>query len=641
MGNKNYRSLAARLSFWIGLLGAIVFISILGANYYHSHNLIDSYIEKLARSNAASTVREIESTINVAASNADALSSIIANTDINDKQVHQAIKSFLGENPDIFGMAVALEPGVSGISSGEFSPYYFRSGDALEYANLARKDYQYLNWNWYTKPKSAGQPVWSEPYIDTGGGNALMTTYSTPILIGKGKQFAGVATADVELSWLNDVVKSLARYTSGQGLIVSGNDIIIAHPDNSLVNQPLQPALKKMNAEQNWEIYRSGKASNSPVYKKISCRTYEGGCWIAIESLGKTGWKIIIVYSADELISEMNDLTVNIAMIAVAGLIMLALVVTLIARYFTRPLALLASASKDIGAGNLETAMPQPQHNDEIGSLTADFSNMRDDLKNHIKELQESTAKRQKLESEIQIAKDIQMSMVPCAGNANIKSDSHQVYSLLRPAKSVGGDLYYFQLSENGLLNFIIGDVSDKGVPAALFMAKTVTLYTQALKDGLSPGQSLTTMNELLVENNDACMFVTTLCGSLDIKTGTLVMANAGHMYPIQKTTNSTSELVIDGATALGLMEGVTYPDISAQLEKNTALIMYTDGISEAFNSSGEQYSEERLISFVDNETDSNAEHLGKTIMADVDQFADVSEQSDDITLMVIFHGNE
>jgi sigma-B regulation protein RsbU (phosphoserine phosphatase) len=131
------------------------------------------------------------------------------------------------------------------------------------------------------------------------------------------------------------------------------------------------------------------------------------------------------------------------------------------------------------------------------------------------------------------------------------------------------------------------------------------------------------------------------LCGVLNIKTGNLIMSNAGHMHPIQKTDNSTEELVIDGATALGLMESVTYPDVSVQLETNTAIIMYTDGISEAFNSSEEQYSEERLIQFVSKEVSIHAEHLGNRIISDVDQFVDVNEQSDDITLMVLFYGSE
>jgi sigma-B regulation protein RsbU (phosphoserine phosphatase) len=638
MKTKKYHSLATRLSFWITLLGALVFISVLSVNYYHSHRLIDSYVEKLARSDAASTVRKIESTINTVATNADSLASVIANTRIDDDQIHQAIKSFLTINPAIFGMTVALEPNILNFNHDGFSPYYFRKNSSLEYANLATEDYQYLEQDWYTKPKSINQSTWSDPYIDTGGGDVLMTTYSTPILIGSNKQFAGVATADVELGWLNEVVKDLASSNSGLGLIVSGNDKIIAHPDESFVMQPLKSLLKKEGFEQNWDIYQTSKTSTSPIYKKVSCRIHEGRCWIAIESLGKTGWKIIIAYSEDELISKMNALTIDVAIIAIAGLITLLLTVIFITRYFTKPLSQLAIATKSIGKGDLNAAMPQPQHEDEIGSLTTDFSDMRNALKNYIKELQESTAKRQKLESEIQIAKDIQMSMIPGAGNASIKGGKHQLYSLLRPARSVGGDLYYFQLSEDGVLNFIIGDVSDKGVPAALFMAKTVTLYTQALRDKLTPGECLTMMNDLLSENNDACMFVTALCGAMDTKTGNLVMSNAGHMHPILKTTSSTSELEINGATALGLIDGISYPNISAQLEENTTLVMYTDGISEAFNSNEEQYSEERILEFVRNQTPSNAENLGHRIISDVDQYANVSEQSDDITLMVIFY---
>ncbi len=639
MKAKNYRSLASRLSFWIAFLGALVFIGVLSTNYFLSQSLLKSHIEDMAESEATSAAREVETILNTIATNTDSLSSIIANTGIKGRQTHLVIKSFLEKNHDIFGMAVALEPNTLHKDEGEFSPYYYRKNGSLEYADLAADDYQYLKWDWYTKPKSLNQPVWSEPYKDTGGGNVLMTTYSTPIQTGPDKKFAGVATADIKLRQLIKIVKKINVSGAGLGLIVSSNDIIIAHPDESAIMQPLKSQIRGKTAEQKWAQYQDSKSSDSTVYSHIPC-SYPGGyCWIAIESLSKTGWKIITLVPEQELLSKVNDLTAKISIIALTGLLVSLFVVVFITRYFTKPLSQLARATKDIGTGNLETAMPKPQRNDEIGSLTTDFSDMRDALKNYIEELQESTAKRQKLESEIQIAKDIQMSMVPGGGNISVNAGDHQLYSLLRPARSVGGDLYYFQLSEDGRLDFIIGDVSDKGVPAALFMAKTVTLYTRALKDKLSPGQSLTMMNDLLVENNDACMFVTTLCGVLDVSSGKLVMANAGHMYPIQKTADSTEELVIDGATALGLMEGVTYPDVSVQLEKNTALVMYTDGISEAFNSSGEQYSEERLIDFVGHEASSNAGHLGTRIMSDVDQFADVSEQSDDITLMVIFYG--
>ena len=325
---------------------------------------------------------------------------------------------------------------------------------------------------------------------------------------------------------------------------------------------------------------------------------------------------------------------------AVVGLLALALVVVFVTRKMIRPLGKLTSVTGDIGSGNLDVNLPVPERNDEVGVLTHDFRNMRDSLKDHIRQLRETTAKQQKLESEIEIARGIQMSMVPGGGTVSISDKHYQLYTLLRPARSVGGDLYFFQ-QDTDRLHFIIGDVSDKGVPAALFMAKTVTLYTGALNDALSPAETLTRMNQALALNNDACMFVTALCGSIDMNTGALVMANAGHMHPLRITSDRCGELAVDGSMALGLMEDVEYSDVSHQLQANTSLLMYTDGISEAFNPQQEQYQEERLKTLLERATGSSADALGELILADVDAFVGTAGQSDDITLMVIRYGRE
>ena len=186
------------------------------------------------------------------------------------------------------------------------------------------------------------------------------------------------------------------------------------------------------------------------------------------------------------------------------------------------------------------------------------------------------------------------------------------------------------------MLHFIIGDVSDKGVPASLFMAKTVTLYTRALKDELSPGETFAMMNDILVQNNDACMFVTALCGNIDLKTGAIVIANAGHMNPVIRHAETTAEYDIKGATALGLMEGVDYPDASFTLDSDTTIIMYTDGISESHDINNEQYGDEQLIELIASTDVHDIQNTGKRIIDNVDDFSQGTEQFDDITLMII-----
>ena len=636
--NKRFHSLATRLSFGITILGTVVFVSVLSVNYFLSRNLLEEYVGELARTAASSTVKEIETVFSSVATSADSLAAIVTRADISKQQIQDSIRVFLKINPDIYGMTVALEPGVLRANIGEFSPYFYRNGNTFNYADLAADDYRYLMWDWYNTPKSSNKAAWSEPYFDEGGGNTLMTTYSTPLQVGDQRKFAGVATADISLGWLQKLVENIHIRESGFGLIVSKEDTIVAHPDISRKMKKLKSTLDSEFIDSYWDIYLKSKQAHRATYFHAPCGRSTGDCWIAVKPLLDTGWKVVIVIPEAELDSDIMLLTGEIALAAIAGLLVLVLIIVSITRNMINPLGRLARVTADIGSGNLDIKLPPPQRNDEIGALTNDFRSMRDSLQTHIEQLKEATAKQQKLESEIQIAKGIQMSMVPGGGTVSIKEHNYELYSILRPARSVGGDLYYFQ-HDASKLHFIIGDVSDKGVPAALFMAKTVTLYTGALDDGLSPGETFTHMNHALCQNNDACMFVTALCGTLDLDTGRLVMANAGHMHPVQKTQNTSAELIVDGALALGLMEDVEYADVIHTLDSGTSLLMYTDGISEAFNLAGEQYEEQRLLAFVDRAKDLSAEALGSSSLADVENFVDSAEQSDDITLMVIHYG--
>lgn len=637
--NKPFQSLASRLSQWIISLGALIFIAVLSTNYFLSRYLLEDYVEELAKTTSASTVRKIETLFNSVSANADSLATVISTSDLSEKQIHRTIKAFLNSNTVIYGMTVALEPNTLSNITENFAPYYYRKDNGINFSDLADSNYQYKNWAWYTEPKKLNSAVWSDPYLDDGGGNVLMTTYSTPIYLSDNKTFAGIATADIQLSWLDEVVREIKIGKTGFGFILSKNDVVIAHPDRSIDLTPLDK--KKISADK-WQKYMESKSlvrepGASAVYFKSPCSNRTGDCWFAIKSLANTEWKVVIVLPELELISRINTLTIRISVIAITGLFLLLFVVILISRHLTSPLAKLAIATEDIGAGFLDTELPKAVHKDEIGALTDDFSSMRNALKNYIKEIKESTAKQQKLESEIQIATDIQMSMLPGSGNAFIENKSYQLFAFLRPARSVGGDLYYFQQSEDKL-HFIIGDVSDKGVPAALFMAKTITLYTRALKDELSPGQTFSMMNDILAQNNDACMFVTALCGNINLATGSIVMSNAGHMNPIIKQEQLADIHEVKGATALGLMEGIDYPDIKFQLNNNSCLIMYTDGISEAHDSNNNQYTDEKLLELVSTPGSVNAKETGNKILHSVKNFAANTEQFDDITLLIIHY---
>ena len=627
-----FQSLSKRLSLWIISAVSLVMIAVLGYNHHMSRDLLEDYVERLAIRTATSTVQDIETVLHAVSSNADSLAAIVSSADITEHHIGQMIRAFVKTNSEIFGMTVALEPGALNRTPGEFAPYYFKDGDDIAYKDLSDQSYQYLKWPWYQDTKISLTSHWTEPYIDTGGGEVHMITYSTPVFFGDKKTFAGVATADIKLSWLDDVIKNSKIREYGYGLIVSKNDTIIAHPNKSLHMKPLGDLGLSSD---NWKRYLDSKTSSESDYFYTECRISDEGCWVAIKTSAHSGWKIIIVIAKDRLTSEINKLTITAAIIALAGLFLILLITIFITGRFTAPLKKLASSTRDIGSGNLSGRLPEAEHNDEIGVWTDYFNAMHISLKAYISELKTTTAKQQKLESEIQIARDIQMSMIPGAGCAGITDEHYQLYALMKPAKTVGGDLYYYQVWDNSL-RFIIGDVSDKGVPAALFMAKTVTLFTRALKENLTPGDTLVMMNEILSQNNDACMFVTALCGSIDLSTGDIMMANAGHMNPFIKTDDGCEEHEVSGSTALGLTEGIQYQDNSFKLAHQSVLIMYTDGISEAHDSENKQYSDERLQQLIDSDKSENIRGMGDNIIQSVETFSKGTEQFDDITLFII-----
>ena len=626
------QSLATHISLWIVLSGAAIFLAVLTSNYFLSRNLLENYVEQLARETALFSVQKVDTVLHSVATSADSLAAVVATPDITQRHIRQMIRAFVAHNDHIYGMSVALEPGALPQSADGFAPYYYKDADAIAYADLASKTYNYREKHWYRDARKANHSLWSEPYMDEGGGNVHMVTYSAPIYLEDGKTFAGVATADIRLSWLDDIIRHSGISDHGFGFIVSGNDIIIAHPDKSLHMK----ALKNTGiSSENWDKYLNSKRSSETRYFSTPCREPGGDCWVAIKTLSSSGWKFIIVLPQQKLIADIQQLTVKITLIAGGGLIILFLVIVSITRRLTTPLARLANATRDIGSGKLDIELPTPKRMDEIGSLSNDFNAMRDALKQYIADLQETTARQQKLESEIEIARDIQMSMVPGGGHAVLREKNYRLYALLKPARSVGGDLYYYH-QDGSELRFIIGDVSDKGVPAALFMAKTVTLYTRALKEKLSPGETLTMMNDILAENNDACMFVTALCGVLDLETGRMVMANAGHMNPLIKTDDTVREENVEGATALGLMPGVNYTNIAFSLPAGAMCLMYTDGISEAHNRKDEQYGEQRLLDVLNQCRTTEVEQTGNQLISDVYNFAQSREQFDDITLLII-----
>jgi len=241
---------------------------------------------------------------------------------------------------------------------------------------------------------------------------------------------------------------------------------------------------------------------------------------------------------------------------------------------------------------------------------------------------------RQRMQYELDVGREIQLSMVP---HRFPRMDRADLWAALRPAREVGGDFYDFFTTQTGLLWMCVGDVSGKGVPAALLMAVTKTLVNSSAARGSTPGVVLTQVNAELSRDNESSMFVTAFVASLDPQSGTIRYANAGHNPPLVRRASSRTER-LDGrhGPVLGALDGASYAESIAQLDPGDVLLLFTDGVTEALDPEGQLFTEARLRDTLSNDGVASAEEAARAVVAAVDSFAGGAEQADDITVLAL-----
>ncbi len=258
----------------------------------------------------------------------------------------------------------------------------------------------------------------------------------------------------------------------------------------------------------------------------------------------------------------------------------------------------------------------------------------------HIAEWREALSSRDKLvalQNELEVASNMQQSILPTQFP---KGPSFHVFGNMKPARSVGGDFYDIMRLDNGRIGLAIADVSDKGVPAALFMMSTRTLLKGAAIGTLKPGEVLREVNDLLNEDNEASMFVTVLYAVYDPANGALTYANGGHNAPLVVHADGRSDLLpLTDGVALGLVPDMEYQEDTFTLSPGDTVVLYTDGVSEAMNGDDEEFGNERLLKIFASSNPTNSEEANQAIFRAVDAFVGDAPQSDDITCLTLCRG--
>ena len=242
-----------------------------------------------------------------------------------------------------------------------------------------------------------------------------------------------------------------------------------------------------------------------------------------------------------------------------------------------------------------------------------------------------------RLETELTMASSIQSDMLPNIYPAFPERPEFDIFASMDPAKEVGGDFYDFFLVDDDHLCLVMADVSGKGVPAALFMMASKIIIASHAKLGKTPAQILTDTNDAICSNNREEMFVTVWLGILELSTGKLTAANAGHEYPVLQQADGKFELVKDKhGFVVGGMDGIRYKEYELQMKPGSKLFLYTDGVPEATDAQGELFGTERMLDALNGDVAASPEQTLKQVRASVDGFVNEAEQFDDLTMLCV-----
>ena len=492
-------------------------------------------------------------------------------------------RRILEENPIVMGSTVALVPGYLE-DRPLYAPYSCRvpGFDGIATLSLATDEYDYPEQEWFVKALENDEGYWSEPYVDTGGGELLMITFSMPVRDESGR-VAAVLTSDVSLEWMTGQVNDLRIYPNAFNLVLSREGRIMVCPVKSLVMQYTARELAAGARDSAVMVQVSDRIMSGET-GNLSVKYQKKNHFVYFAPVERTGWSLSVIIPGDEIYGTIRRIGFLVTLLQLVGLAMLFFILRSVAR-----------------------------------------SQMK---------YRELSEKKDRMENELRIGHNIQMSMLPKIFPPFPERKDLDLSAAIVTAKEVGGDLYDFFIRDEHLY-FCIGDVSGKGVPASLVMAVTSSLFRTMSVHEESPRRIVTSMNESMSEMNDNNMFVTFFCGILDLATGRLRYCNAGHNAPLL-FSDVIRVLPVVPNLPLGIMPGFQFKEQEVDMTFDDALFLYTDGLTEAENSNYELFGEARMESVLHTRRDAQG-HL-EAMRNAVAKFVGDAPQSDDLTMLFLHY---
>jgi sigma-B regulation protein RsbU (phosphoserine phosphatase) len=631
------RKLSVRVSLWVVLFAALIFVVALGFQFYQSREAVRQEAISHASQILDKTSLRVEGILNRVEVASNMTKWLVLRHPNKADSMFVYSRGMLQNNPDFYNCSIAFEPEHFQDKGRYFSAYTRYVGDSLRTTQGGSDNYQYFFMDWYLMSTLLDKPCWTEPYVDfdvATNTSEMVTSYCQTIKDKEGKKI-GVINTSLSINWLSQTISMVKPYPNSYSIMIGRGGTYFVHPDTTKITR--QTIFTQTMEHPDTALISLGHAMQrgEEGMKKMFFNGKD--CYVFYKPLGQTGCSMAIVCPEEDIFGGFDRLRRAVMSIVVVGLLlMLYLFIRIITRELS-PLRRLAREAETIASGQFDAVLPDFQRIDEIGQLSHSFGNMQQSLVKYIEELKETTAQKASIESDLRIASGIQMGMLPEQFPTKADRDDVQIYASLTPAKEVGGDLFDFYFRDDKLF-FCIGDVSGKGVPASLFMAVTRSIFRTVSVHESMPNNIVTIMNTIIADMNKTQMFVTLFVGVLDLPTGHLHYCNAGHDAPLL-IGDGIGELPCDPNIPVGFLPSWEYSLQEAQISTGTTIFLFTDGLTEAMDANYNQFQMERINDVASQALSQQQQEPHQLInkMTDaVHQFVGDAEQSDDLTMMAI-----
>ena len=556
--------------------------------------------------------------------------------------------TLFGASADTNSCFIALPEGAFIVVDDRSASKFSESGEPVVYDCRTRP--------WYQLAVERETLIFTDVDVDAFTGDIGIVCAMPVYVDGK---LAAVVGSDLFLTSMADAIRS-SDEDGGFEVVVNGNGHVVFSPKNEGVFQVVESS--------NASDLRDG---TNPELSAMVADAMKGKTGVRLVQVGDVayymsgapmetvGWALLYAIEQEKIDAPAQMLRESYQSIAnettqtylakrkitsfSAAAVLLTLTILALAsaiilgKKIVKPLNLITLKIANLSETNLEFTMEDAfRTDDEIEVLAESFAKLSHRTVEYVAEVRRVTAEKERIGTELHMANQIQESMLPSIFPAFPERKEFDIYAVMDPAREVGGDFYDFFLIDQDHLCMVIADVSGKGIPAALFMMISKIIIQSCAMLGRDAGEILTKTNEALCSNNRMEMFVTVWIGILEISTGRLTAANAGHEYPAIMTGSRFELLKDKHGLVIGAMPGIMYKEYEMELKPGDKLFLYTDGVAEATHGGDELFGTKRMLEALNREPDAGPEQLLKNVRRAVDQFVGNDEQFDDLTMMCI-----